>query len=213
MAAEETTHRHQVPARPPRRLVDHRRRARERRLRMLRDGARAWRPARRPGPGEGVGPARPRRRQLRHRAEVVVPAEGPVPALPRRERRRGRALDVQGPHAGRARSAPAHRGRHHHGVRDPVPPRVHLPPRRVRARRTTGSAQALADAYERRASSARTSSAPASTSRSSLHRGAGATSPATRPACSRVLEGERGMPRIKPPFPAVAGRVRRSPRS
>ena len=35
------------------------------------------------------GPARPRRRRLRHRPEVVVPAEGHLPAVPRRERRRG----------------------------------------------------------------------------------------------------------------------------
>ena len=61
--------------------------------------------------GHDVGPARPRRRRLRHRPEVVVPAEGRVPALPRGQRRRGRAVHVQGPHARRARPAPAHRGR------------------------------------------------------------------------------------------------------
>ena len=56
----------------------------------------------------------------------------------------------------------------------------------------------------RRASSARTSSARASTSRSSctaaraLHRG-------EETGLLSSLEGERGMPRIKPPFPAIAG--------
>ena len=69
------------------------------------------------------------------RPEVVVPAEGRVPALPRGERRRRRAVHVQGPHAHRARPAPAHRGHRHHGVRDPGAPRVHLHARRVRARR------------------------------------------------------------------------------
>ena len=152
-----------------------------------------------------VGPAGPRRRRLRHRAEVVVPAQGRLPALPRGERRRGRAVHVQGPHARRARSAPADRGRRHH--------------RRSRSSATTRSSTSAASsrwAHERleqarrrrvraTASSARTSSAPASTSRSILHRGAGCYIAGDETGLLSSLEGERAMPRIKPPFPAVQG--------
>ena len=129
------------------------------------------------------------------------------PRVPRGQRRRGRAVDVQGPHAPRARSAPADRGHRHLGVRDPGAPRLRLPARRVRARRRAARRR-RSTRRTRRASSARTSSAPASTSRSCVHRGAGCYIAATRPACSSSLEGERGMPRIKPPFPAVAGPLR-----
>ena len=75
------------------------------------------------------------RRRLRLRPEVVARPEGRVPALPRGERRRGRAVHVQGPHARRARPAPDHRGCDRQRVRDQGAPRVHLPARRVRARR------------------------------------------------------------------------------
>ena len=54
-------------------------------------------------------------------------------------------------------------------------------------------------------SSARTSSAPASTSRSILHRGAGCYIAGDETGLLSSLEGERAMPRIKPPFPAVQG--------
>ena len=59
----------------------------------------------------------------------------------------------------------------------------------------------------RRASSARTSSAPTSPSTSSLHWGAGAYIVRRGDRrCIESLEGNRGMPRIKPPFfPAAKG--------
>ena len=57
----------------------------------------------------------------------------------------------------------------------------------------------------RRATSARTSSARASTSRSRCTPVPAPTSAARRPRCSTRLEGRRGQPRLKPPFPAVAG--------
>ena len=100
----------QAAARPSRRLVDDRRRARVGRVRVAARGAREGRRGRRAGAGEAVGPARPGRRGLPDRAEVVVPAARLVPALPRGQRRRRRAVDLQGPHAARARSAPAGRG-------------------------------------------------------------------------------------------------------
>ena len=81
---------------------------------------------------------------------------------------------------------------------------VHLHPRRVRAagrharRGARGSARA-------RATSARTSSAPATRSRSSLHRGAGAYICGEETGLLDSLEGKRGNPRLKPPFPANQG--------
>ena len=56
-----------------------------------------------------------------------------------------------------------------------------------------------------RATSARTSSAPASTWRSRVHAGAGAYICGEETALLDSLEGLRGQPRLKPPFPAVAG--------
>ena len=56
-----------------------------------------------------------------------------------------------------------------------------------------------------RASSARTSSGRASTSRSSCTAARARTSAARRPRLLESLEGERGMPRLKPPFPAIEG--------
>ena len=132
--ATETRLDHPAPARPPRRLVDDRRRPRHRRVRGPAHGAHDDGRGDRAGAGQGVRPARPRRRRLPGRDQVVVPARGHAAALPRRERRRGRAVDVQGPDAARARPAPAGRGHRHRRVRDRVPPGVRLHPGRVRAR-------------------------------------------------------------------------------
>ena len=92
----------------------------------------------------------------------------------------------------------------HHVVRDPVPPRVHLPARRVRARRRA----------------ARAGASPRRTTRGFvgknilgsgfdleivLHRGAGCYIAGDETGLLSSLEGERAMPRIKPPFPAVQG--------
>ena len=57
----------------------------------------------------------------------------------------------------------------------------------------------------RRAFSARTSSAAASTATSTCTAAPARTRPAKRPRCIESLEGKRAQPRIKPPFPAVAG--------
>ena len=175
----------------------------------LTQGARDGRPRRSIDGGEDVGSAGPGRRRVRHRPEVVVPAQGRIPALPRRERRRGRAVHLQGPHARRARPAPADRGRDHHRVRDPVPSRVHLHPRRVRTRRRA------AEARDRRGVR-RTGSSAANILGSGfdldviLHRGAGCYIAGDETGLLSSLEGERAMPRIKPPFPAVAGTLRQA---
>ena len=85
--------------------------------------------------GQGVGAARPRRRRIPHRHEVVVPAGRRGTPLPRRELRRGRAVDVQGPDAGRARPPPAGRGHRHRQLRPQRSPRLRLRAGRVRPRR------------------------------------------------------------------------------
>ena len=83
---------------------------------------------------EGVAAARPRRRVLRHRHEVVVRAEArcdPEAALPRRQRRRVGAGQLQGQRDPLARPAPVHRGVPDHRARGRVEGRVRLRPRRV----------------------------------------------------------------------------------
>ena len=207
--ARRDAHRHQVPARAPRRLVDDRRRARDRRVRRAARGARAWRPTDDPA-------SRSRRRAC---AVAAAPASAPgrsgrscpKDVFPRYlvgERRRRRAVHVQGPHARRARPAPADRG--------------HRSSRRSRSSATTRSStcaassrsayerleQAIADAYAQglhRQEHPRLGLRPRDrrAPRRRLR-----TSPATRPACSRASRASAAMPRIKPPFPAVAGPVR-----
>ena len=168
-------------------------------------GARAWTPAAGRRRGQDGEPARPRRRRLPGRHEVGLLPAGRVAALPRRQRRRERAGHVQGPHAHGARSAPAHRGRAHRLLRGRRRAGVPLRPRRDGAR---------AGAHRRRrstrptppATSARTSSAPTSRVDIVLHWGAGAYIVGEETALIESLEGNRGMPRLKPPFfPAAKG--------
>ena len=64
---------------------------------------------------------------------------------------------------------------------------------------------AIAEAYEARLPRRATSSARASTARSSLHRGAGAYICGEETGLLDSLEGKRGNPRLKPPFPANQG--------
>ena len=82
---------------------------------------------------EEVGPARPRRRRLPDRPEMVVHAEAverPA-ALSRGQRRRVRARHLQGPRHHAARSAQAGRGLPGRRLRDGRARRLHLHPRRV----------------------------------------------------------------------------------
>ena len=130
--------------------------------------------------------------------------EGRVPALPRGQRRRGRAVHVQGPHARRARPAPDHRGRRSS--------------RRTRSRPTTRSSTCAASSRSapsgssrrsptrtRTGSSARTSSGSGFDLELVVHRGAGCYIAGDETGLLSSLEGERAMPRIKPPFPAAQG--------
>ena len=146
-----------------------------------------------------LGPARPRRRVLPDRAQVELRPEAraePEAALPRRERGRVRAGHVQGPRDHAARPVPLPRGLPHRGARDRVEARLHLHPRRVRARVRDPRRR------PRRRCARRSSSA---TSRSCIHRGAGAYICGEETALLESLEGKRGQPRPKPPFPAIAG--------
>ena len=146
-----------------------------------------------------VEPARPRRRVLpdRPQGELHPDARQDREAdLPDGQRRRVRAGHVQGPRDHAARPAPAARGLPDRGARDPVEARLHLHPRRVLDASTTSSPPR---------SRRRATPGCSATSRSSIHRGAGAYICGEETALLESLEGKRGQPRSKPPFPAIQG--------
>ena len=156
--------------------------------------------------GQEVQPARPRRRRLPHRDEVVLRAQGGQAGLPGVQRRRVRARHLQGPRAAGLDPAPADRGHGHRVVRARLQTRVHLYPRRDdprgahppgRHRRSlrSGLAGQGSPGGQRRSS---VSTSPCTGARAP-------TSAARRPALLNSLEGKRGWPRLKPPFPAVRG--------
>ena len=164
--------------------------------------------------GQEVEPARPRRRRLPDRHEVALRPQGGQDGLPGRQRRRVRARHLQGPRADGLRPAPADRGDGHRGVRARLQARLHLHPRRDDARgadrrrrpstRPTRPATSARTTCGRAARSSWTSRCTAAPAR---------TSAARRPALLNSLEGKRGWPRLKPPFPAVQGPVPGSRRS
>ena len=159
------------------------------------------------GPAEGargLGAARPRRRRLLDGQEGRLPAarrHGQVPLL---QRRRVRARRLQGPRADAEEPAPADRGDRDRRPRRRRQPLLHLHPRRVRPQGDILDARRRARPT-RPASSATTSSAPASEVELVVHRGAGAYICGEETALLDSLEGKRGNPRLKPPFPAVQG--------
>ncbi len=89
-------------------------------------------------------------------------------------------------------------------LRDPGQPRLHLRARRGAARHPPAAA-GRARRRTRRVTSAPTSSAPATTWSSSCTAAPGAYICGEETALLDSLEGFRGQPRLKPPFPAVAG--------
>ena len=124
-----------------------------------------------------------------------------VPVL---QRGRVRAGHLQGPRADAPQPAPADRGRADRRLRGRRQPRVHLHPRRVRG----GGRHPRRRRSPRRTRAATSASASwARTSRCSLvvHRGAGAYICGEETALLDSLEGKRGNPRLKPPFPANQG--------
>ena len=127
--------------------------------------------------------------------------------LPGRQRRRVRAGHLQGPRAPRLRSAPADRGHDHRVVRARLQARVHLHPRRDDARgedRPGGDRRGLRRRAARQGSRRRRPARPFKLN-ITLHRGAGAYICGEETALLNSLEGKRGWPRLKPPFPAVKG--------
>ena len=136
--------------------------------------------------------------------KVVVPAarrHGQVPGL---QRRRVRAGDVQGPRADAEEPAHADRGDRDRDVRG--------------ARSTARSSTSAASTRSRPTSSRRRSPRPREAGYIGenilgsdhslslvLHRGAGAYICGEETGLLDSLEGKRGNPRLKPPFPAIEG--------
>ena len=126
------------------------------------------------------------------------------PGLPRRQRRRGRAGDVQGPLPARARPPRPHRGHAHRGA---APSARHVGFVYIRGEYVQpwriASARPSKEAYDA-GLLGRTSTARASTS-IVVHRGAGAYICGEETGLLSSLEGKKGWPKIKPPFPAIKG--------
>ena len=97
-----------------------------------------------------------------------------------------------------------HRGHAHRRLRHRRDARLDLHPRRVPARHRAHAPRHRAGARAA-ASSARTRSAPASSSMRRSIRGAGAYVCGDETGLISSINDDRGMPRIKPPFPAQSG--------
>ncbi len=148
-------------------------------------------------PRQGLRPARPWWRRLPDRPQVVLPAPGRRrPALPRGERRRIRAGHLQGhparSWATRTSSLRASRSR------------------RARSAATTRSSTCAARSPTCTAACCEavreaTEAGVLGDLRITAHAGAGAYICGEETALLDSLEGRRGHPRLKPPFPAVAG--------
>ena len=121
------------------------------------------------------------------------------------QRRRVRAGHLQGPRADAEEPAPADRG-HRRSPRYAagVDQALHLHPRRVRRCRPTSSTRAVAEAYEAGYLGENILGSGFGLSLV-VHRGAGAYICGEETALLDSLEGKRGNPRLKPPFPANAG--------
>ena len=130
--------------------------------------------------------------------------EGRQARLPPLQRRRVGARDVQGPDPDREGPPPDPRGDDARELRARREARLHLHPRRDGPRRRDP---------ERRPSTRPTRPASSATNvlgsgldlDITVHRGAGAYICGEETALIESLEGKRGHPRIKPPFPAVSG--------
>ena len=168
-----------------------------RRLRAAREGAGPGSSGRDPG-DHRVEPARPRRRLLPHGAQGKLhpdPGQDREADLHHGQRRRVRAGDVQGPRDHAQGSAPPDRGLPRRRVRDPVEACLHLRPRRVLAG-VRGAQAALDEAREANLLGG---------AEIVIHRGAGAYICGEETGLLESLEGKRGQPRSKPPFPAIQG--------
>ena len=177
---------------------------RARRLRRAADRARDD-PGRDHPDGQGLRAARSRRRRLPDRQQVGLhPAGRRQAALPRRQRRRVRAGHLQGHPAHDGQPARAGRGRRHRVLRDPRRPT----PSSTSAARSCTSCAGCRPPWPRPTRPA-TSAIDILGSGYDLeivvHAGAGAYICGEETALLDSLEGRRGQPRLRPPFPAVAG--------
>ena len=153
-----------------------------------------------------TGPARPRRRRLPDRAQSgSSPASRQAkPQVHDLQRRRGRPRRVHGPQPARRRPAPRARGHDHRRLRHRRQRRLHLRAGRVPAGRQAPRAR-RSPTPKRRACWARISWAAASASDVRIKEGAGAFVCGEETALMASIEGKRGMPRPRPPFPANSG--------
>ena len=129
-------------------------------------------------------------------------AAGRLPLLQRRRRRTGH---VQGSLDPRALAASAHRRNADRRLRARRAPRLRLYPRRVRPAALRRLQGALEEARKLPASSASAFSTRAFACDIVVHRGAGAYVCGEESSLINSLEGRKGYPRNKPPFPAVRG--------
>src|SRR5215212_1565234 len=168
---------------------------------QLRAARRLWRPAqgaghgprRRGDHGQGLGSAWPWRCRLPHRHEMGLhPAGQPQAQVPRGQCRRVRAGHLQGHSADDGQPAHAGRGRDHLCVRGEVLHVVRRLQQAVREAYSAGYAgkNILGTGYDLEII---------------VHAGAGAYICGEETALLDSLEGRRGQPRLRPPFPAVAG--------
>mgnify|MGYP003694741233 CR=1 FL=1 len=203
--------RHELPVRAlRRRRVSTRSRATRRAAASRASRRRSrWRPSEVTELVKAVGPARPRRRGLRDRAQVELHAEDRRPheaASSCNARRVGAGL-VQGPHDHGARPVPDPRGHPDRRLGDRREAQLRLRARRVQRSRSRalesrrrGAAYAKKLPRQERASARR-----ASSTTSSCTRGAGAYICGEETGLLESLEGKKGQPRKKPPFPAQYG--------
>ena len=152
--------------------------------------------------GQEVGPARARRRGVSDGPEVDVRPEGHEgkAGLSALQRRRVGAGDVQGPAPHGRGPAPGHRGGHPLLLRDQVPERLHLHPRRVLPDGARILDAAIDEAYAKGFLGENILGSGYSLDLT-VHRGAGAYICGEETGLIESLEGKRGQPRIKPPFP------------
>ena len=138
--------------------------------------------------------------------EVGLPPEGHEgqARLPALQRGRVGARHVQGPAPHGERPAPGDRGDDPRGLRHQVQDRLHLHPRRVLRRRAHPRTRAIAEAYAK-GFLGENILGSGFTLDITVHRGAGAYICGEETGLIESLEGKRGQPRIKPPFPAVSG--------
>ena len=154
--------------------------------------------------GQGLRPARSRRRRLPDRHEVGLhPAGQPEAEVPRGQRRRVRAGHLQGHPADDGEPAHPGRGRDHQLLRDP---------RQHAFIYVRGEVLHVVRRLQRAVQEAYLAGHLGKDIHGSgydldlvVHAGAGAYICGEETALLDSLEGRRGQPRLRPPFPAVAG--------